>query len=267
MMTIIELLIFTIIFMQVWNACDAFGCCPIMVPCVPIKCRPCIPFPCPPPPPPPLTYSPPPPPCPPPPICPQPPPPVICPPLPPPCPPPVICPPPPPPIICPPLPPCPPPPICPRPIICPPTLPPLPPPTPPPYQTPHPIPIYPVPAPRATYTTPAINDCCCTCVIPCTPSQMRVHGAKIFSTSLVTDVEYDSKCNNPVLKSIMEENIMDDITISKRDIQRVAEEKLFKKFNVICSENDFAYIAYTDTFCQHSKNDISCYAFSPLPEF
>ncbi len=55
----------------------------------------------------------------------------------------------------------------------------------------------------------------------------------------------------------------EDATTSKRSIQRAAEEKLFKKFNVICSESDFSYIAYTDTFCQHSNDDITCYAFSP----
>ncbi|EJW70303.1 hypothetical protein WUBG_18791, partial [Wuchereria bancrofti] len=56
-----------------------------------------------------------------------------------------------------------------------------------------------------TYTIPVINDCCCTCVTPCMYSQMRIHGAKIFSASLVADLEDHSKCNDPVLKSIMEE--------------------------------------------------------------
>lgn len=60
--------------------------------------------------------------------------------------------------------------------------------------------------------------------------------------------------------------MIDDTAISKRAIQRIAEEKLLKKFNVICSKNDFSYIAYTDTFCQHSNDAITCYAFSPLPE-
>uniref|UniRef100_A0A0R3RYN5 Ground-like domain-containing protein n=1 Tax=Elaeophora elaphi TaxID=1147741 RepID=A0A0R3RYN5_9BILA len=283
-----EFLILTIIFTQIWNVCDTFGCCPVVVPCIPIRCRPCIRHPCPPilspPPPPPPPPPPAPPTCPPPlppspclppPICPLPPPPVICPTLPPPCPPPIICPPPPPPITCPPLPPpCPPPPICPTPIICPPPVicppppPPLPPPPPPPCPPPPPAPICPFPevAPQPTYTTPVINDCCCTCTTPCVYSQMRIHGAKIFSASLDTDLEHDSKCNNPVLKSIMEEKMSSDTTASKRAIQRTAEEKLFKKFNVICSENDFSYIAYTDTFCQHTNYNITCYAFSPLPE-
>ncbi|EFO26408.2 hypothetical protein LOAG_02083 [Loa loa] len=264
-----------IIFIQLWDTCDTFGCCPIAIPCMAHRCKPCIPIPCPPPLPPP-TCPPPLPPCPPLPVCPPLPPPVICPPLPPPCPPPTICPPPPPPVICPPPPPpCPPPPICPPPIICPrpiicppPSLPPPPPPPPPPCPSPSLVPICPVPAPKMipTYAVPVINDCCCTCITPCVNSQMRIHGAKIFSASLAVDLEHDSKCNNPVLQSIMEENMADDATIAKRAIQREAEKKLFKKFNVICSEDDFSYIAYTDTFCQHSNDDITCYAFSPLLE-
>uniref|UniRef100_A0A915PQL2 Ground-like domain-containing protein n=1 Tax=Setaria digitata TaxID=48799 RepID=A0A915PQL2_9BILA len=237
------------------DICHAFGCCPAPVaPCVPLQlCRACLPTPCPPPLPP-ITCPPPLPPCPPPPICPTPPPPVICPPLPPPCPPPKICP---PPVVCPP------------PIICPLPLPPPPPPPPPqPCPPPPPAPICPAPIPKLmpTYTVPVINDCCCTCVTPCVYSQVRVHGAKIFSPLLATDVEYESKCNDANLKSIMEEHMTEDPTATKRAIQQAAEEKLFKKFNVICSKSDFSYVAYTDTFCQHSNDDVTCYAFKPLPE-
>ncbi|MCP9264847.1 CRE-GRL-4 protein [Dirofilaria immitis] len=260
----------TIVFMQIEDIYGTFGCCPVSIPCIIQKCTPCVPPPCPQPSPP--TICPPVLPCPPAPVCPLPPPPVICPPLPPPCPPPRICPPPPPPVICPPQPPpCPPPPICPPPIVCPPPIicpppPPLPPPPQPPPSCP-PQSICPVPAPKVpTYVAPLINDCCCTCFTSCMYSQTRLRGAKIFSAPLSFKPEYDPKCNDPILKSIMEENMFGDPTTAKRDIQRAAEQHLFKKFNVICSEDDFSYIAYTDTFCQHSNNYITCYAFNPLPE-
>uniref|UniRef100_A0A8R1TX15 Ground-like domain-containing protein n=1 Tax=Onchocerca volvulus TaxID=6282 RepID=A0A8R1TX15_ONCVO len=122
-----------------------------------------------------------------------------------------------------------------------------------------------------TYVAPVINDCCCTCFTTCVYSQSlysqpRIYGAKIFLPSFNYKREYDSRCNDPVLKSIMEKNMSDDPTDAKRAIQRAAEKHLGKKFNVICSKSDFSYIAYTDTFCQHSNNYITCYAFNPLPK-
>ncbi|VDN25854.1 unnamed protein product [Gongylonema pulchrum] len=233
-----------------------FGCCPVPVPCLSCKCTPCVPQPCP-----------------------LPPPPVICPPLPPPCPPPPICP---PPIECPP------------PVICP-----LPPPPPPPCPPPPPVlPCPPAaPMPMPVYVAPVINDCCCMCATPCLYSRMKMHGARLFFPTHDARLDRDPKCNNVALKEIMEEvtlkfycyvfisskvssisehalrillvnlqNMVDDPTITKRAIQRAAEEKLAKKFNVICSKQDFSYVAYTDNFCQLSNQDITCYAFRPLPE-
>ena len=65
-------------------------------------------------------------------------------------------------------------------------------------------------------------------------------------------------------KYIFLQNITRDPTISKRAIQKAAEEKLFGKFNVICAKGDFSYVAYTETFCQHSNDDVTCYAFRPM---
>lgn len=39
---------------------------------------------------------------------------------------------------------------------------------------------------------------------------------------------------------------------------------MFTKINVICSKADFSYIAYTEKYCQASKNNVTCYAFKPL---
>ncbi|EPB75492.1 ground-like domain protein [Ancylostoma ceylanicum] len=59
-------------------------------------------------------------------------------------------------------------------------------------------------------------------------------------------------------------NMTSDPTISKRAIQKAAEEKLLGKFNVICAKGDFTYIAYTETYCQASNEDVTCYAFKPI---
>lgn len=62
----------------------------------------------------------------------------------------------------------------------------------------------------------------------------------------------------------MLQNLSKDPTLTKRAIQRAAEEKLSGRFNVICSKSDFSYVAYTDTFCQVSNGDMTCYAFKPI---
>ncbi|KAI6236473.1 Ground-like domain-containing protein [Aphelenchoides besseyi] len=184
---------------------------------------------------PPPMLPPPPPPCPIPlpPVCP----PTFCPPQP-------ICPPPPPPIPCPIQPPCPPPqmPMCP---------PPMPPPCPMPQMPQLPMP---------TYVAPPTNDCCCQCQSSCKyRGRARTHGSRIFSA--LTTVEEDPTCNSEKLRAIIEENITDDPTISKRAIQAAAEEKLFAKINVICGREDFSYLVYTEHFCQATVGELTCYAF------
>ncbi|KAH7700232.1 GRL-4 protein, partial [Aphelenchoides avenae] len=87
--------------------------------------------------------------------------------------------------------------------------------------------------------------------------------SKIFS-ALTAEIEEDPQCNSEKLRNIIEENITKDPTISKRAIQSAAEEKLFAKINVICAKSDFSYVAYTDTYCQATSGDVTCYAFRPL---
>uniref|UniRef100_A0A914DJI2 Ground-like domain-containing protein n=1 Tax=Acrobeloides nanus TaxID=290746 RepID=A0A914DJI2_9BILA len=191
------------------------------------------------------------------PVCPPPPPPIICPPPPPPCPPPVIC----PPSF------CPPPPICPLP-------PPPPPPCPAPLPCPPPMPCNPCGGlqgiggyggPPVSYQrAPIINDCCCQCGSPCRfMHRARTHGAKIFAATSL-EVEEDPQCNSEKLRSLIEDNITGDPSISKRAIQKAAEEKMDGHINVICAKSDFSYVAYTETYCQASVDGVTCYAFKPL---
>lgn len=60
------------------------------------------------------------------------------------------------------------------------------------------------------------------------------------------------------------QNLTKDATIAKRSIQKAIEEKFSAKFNVICANGDFSYVAYTETYCQTSNDDVTCYAFKPL---
>ncbi|CAJ0603667.1 unnamed protein product [Cylicocyclus nassatus] len=192
--------------------------------------------------------------------------------LPPPCPPPPVCAPPPPPLPCPPPPVCPPQ-FCPPPPICPPPPPPPPPPLCPPPPPPPP-PMYqpcqsyaPAPVFQQYVAPPPAVDCCCRCAVPCRFARARyrhkTHGSKIFAAESLEEEE-EATCNNKKLKVIIEDNMTTDPTISKRAIQKAAEEKLFGKFNVICAKGDFSYIAYTETFCQASNEDVTCYAFKPM---
>jgi len=95
---------------------------------------------------------------------------------------------------------------------------------------------------------------------------MRSHGARIFS-AMAVEMSEDPTCNSEKLKTIIEENISSsDPTASKRAIQTAAEEKLFSKINVICAKGDFSYVAYTDSYCQASSGEVTCYAFRPALE-
>lgn len=107
----------------------------------------------------------------------------------------------------------------------------------------------------------------------------RTHGAKIFAATSL-EVEEDPQCNSEKLRSLIEDvnfqtkcirylfhflqNITGDPSISKRAIQKAAEEKMDGHINVICAKSDFSYVAYTETYCQASVDGVTCYAFKPL---
>uniref|UniRef100_A0A914SCM9 Ground-like domain-containing protein n=1 Tax=Parascaris equorum TaxID=6256 RepID=A0A914SCM9_PAREQ len=48
---------------------------------------------------------------------------------------------------------------------------------------------------------------------------------------------------------------------SKRKIQKLAEEVFSGDFHVVCSSEDFTYIARSSLFCQAKNGNLSCYAF------
>ncbi|CAB3398079.1 unnamed protein product [Caenorhabditis bovis] len=133
--------------------------------------------------------------------------------------------------------------------------------TPPVVQPPRPAPILP----------PPINDCCGRCGAPCkfrSRKSVIALASKLFTAEFVPrrekdeeDEPKDPKCNSEKLKDLMDKYITRTVSLSKRLIQKNAESEFGGYFSVICSTDDFSYVARSETFCQHQKNDILCYAF------
>ncbi|VDN07635.1 unnamed protein product [Thelazia callipaeda] len=74
----------------------------------------------------------------------------------------------------------------------------------------------------------------------------------------------DESCNDEELRNIIRDNLGNDPTQSKRQIQKVAEAKFNTKFNIICSKGDFSYITHTEKYCQITGLDVTCYAFKAV---
>jgi hypothetical protein len=53
----------------------------------------------------------------------------------------------------------------------------------------------------------------------------------------------------------------DNSSISKRAIQKAAQEKLLGKYDVICSNGDLSYIVNSESFCLETVAGTTCYAF------
>lgn len=73
--------------------------------------------------------------------------------------------------------------------------------------------------------------------------------------------EPDSVCNSELMRTLMLENLTEDVTSSKRTIRKVLEQNYKGKFNVICSEGEFAFLSYSNLRCQASNSYVTCYAF------
>lgn len=52
-----------------------------------------------------------------------------------------------------------------------------------------------------------------------------------------------------------------DASTSRRKIKNVIENELKSKFSVMCATGEFSYSAYTESFCQVRKKNLTCYAF------
>ncbi|CAJ0939642.1 unnamed protein product, partial [Mesorhabditis belari] len=69
------------------------------------------------------------------------------------------------------------------------------------------------------------------------------------------------KCNSQVLKKLMEENISDNSSDSKRKINTAAEEKFGGNVDVVCSRGHFSYVFSSNLYCETTKGLVTCIAF------
>ncbi|KAK6744084.1 hypothetical protein RB195_011032 [Necator americanus] len=79
-------------------------------------------------------------------------------------------------------------------------------------------------------------------------------------------VKVDAKCNSEELRAVIIENIDRMTSVSKRRIQAEAERQLGGRYNVICARGDFSYITNTESFCQQTTGDVTCYVFKQLSD-
>uniref|UniRef100_A0A0N5AHT7 Ground-like domain-containing protein n=1 Tax=Syphacia muris TaxID=451379 RepID=A0A0N5AHT7_9BILA len=118
-----------------------------------------------------------------------------------------------------------------------------------------------IPKSPHNYVRPSIaqNDCCCRCVSPC---KFRRQKLNLFG---VKNKPVDPLCNNQEMKRIIEKYITSNLTDSKRNIQRAAEDHFDTNINVICGTGAFSYVVHTKEFCQHTIDNKTCYVFQPTP--
>uniref|UniRef100_A0AC35UFP2 Ground-like domain-containing protein n=1 Tax=Rhabditophanes sp. KR3021 TaxID=114890 RepID=A0AC35UFP2_9BILA len=117
-------------------------------------------------------------------------------------------------------------------------------------------------SPRPNFFPPPQNDCCCNCASSCAFNVHRSHLRSAFGTRTF-NAPQDPKCNTKELKTIISKYISSDLATSKRLIQKNAQETLLKKYDVICGTGEFSFIIHTDSFCQHSVDNVTCYVFHP----
>lgn len=56
--------------------------------------------------------------------------------------------------------------------------------------------------------------------------------------------------------------MVDDITMSKKLIRKAAELAFDgKRFDVLCAVGDFSYSVYAKQYCEHSRGNVTCFAF------
>ncbi|KAI1728394.1 ground-like domain-containing protein [Ditylenchus destructor] len=77
----------------------------------------------------------------------------------------------------------------------------------------------------------------------------------------------DSRCNSGELRQVLVDNIIiDDANESKRRVHKAANEEFTteesdKGIDVICAPSAFSYRIATDFFCEHTKGNVTCFAY------
>uniref|UniRef100_A0A7E4UW48 Ground-like domain-containing protein n=1 Tax=Panagrellus redivivus TaxID=6233 RepID=A0A7E4UW48_PANRE len=87
-------------------------------------------------------------------------------------------------------------------------------------------------------------------------------GYKALASKTVT---LDARCNSIELRKVLENEITPgSANESKRRVHTVANMQFTtpnKSIDVICAASKFSYRIATDLFCEHTKEDITCFAF------
>ncbi|GMT12314.1 hypothetical protein PFISCL1PPCAC_3611, partial [Pristionchus fissidentatus] len=124
-------------------------------------------------------------------------------------------------------------------------------------------PALPAPFPVGGVHRPFV-DCCGKCRSPCRSRVMRQYASKLFDVSgAKVDIPpaKDGRCTSEELRNTMMKSTTSTPTLSKRLIQKAAEEQFGGYFSVFCSKEDFSYTSRSAFYCQTSKNDVVCFAF------
>ncbi|CAO4379928.1 unnamed protein product [Caenorhabditis nigoni] len=87
--------------------------------------------------------------------------------------------------------------------------------------------------------------------------------SKWTSKRKTREKEDSSKCNNSILKDLMELKMTGSPSISKQMIYSAATEMwMGRNVNVICSKHSFSYVVVTSPiFCEHRKKALTCFVF------
>uniref|UniRef100_A0A0N5ARA9 Ground-like domain-containing protein n=1 Tax=Syphacia muris TaxID=451379 RepID=A0A0N5ARA9_9BILA len=70
-----------------------------------------------------------------------------------------------------------------------------------------------------------------------------------------------NKCNSPALRNLMLENMDTSTSLSKRRINKKAEELFGGNVDVICSRGHFSYIYSSNLYCETTKEGVTCVAY------
>uniref|UniRef100_A0AC34QS93 Ground-like domain-containing protein n=1 Tax=Panagrolaimus sp. JU765 TaxID=591449 RepID=A0AC34QS93_9BILA len=87
-------------------------------------------------------------------------------------------------------------------------------------------------------------------------------GYRAFASKTVAD----PRCNSVELRAILQNEISGDANESKRRVHKAANEQFQtadseRGIDVICANGSFSYRIATDIFCEHTKDDITCFAY------
>uniref|UniRef100_A0AC34Q5Q9 Ground-like domain-containing protein n=1 Tax=Panagrolaimus sp. JU765 TaxID=591449 RepID=A0AC34Q5Q9_9BILA len=147
---------------------------------------------------------------------------------------------------------------------------------------PPPCPVQPVCVPVYTPCVEYVNyvdyypsqDCCSSCEIPCRvkrivlkkrqkrQSALKELPDEKFFRGIESDKSGNPKCNSERLRKIIKMSVGIETSVTKRNIQLLAEKHYHHKYNVVCSsEGDFSYITSTNEYCQENVNGKTCYVF------